>query len=293
METPASTIGELRLAQKNGELPTILATGNAPGESGIAVLKVRFEGGLHFAATSPKHLACFLQMPESRSFECRFADRTVSHDPPTGAVAICPAGVDQAADAVGSVDLLVIAVDPGRFALAAAEDRAPDALLIERFSGYDQTLLDLGRTLARESASDYPNGPLFWNACANSFVEGLVARHTSRPVTQARGTLGRNVLDRLRDYIHAHLNEPVEVGALAELAGRSPFQFTRVFTRSVGMTPHRYIVHLRLQRAIELVRERRSGLAQIAANTGFADQSHLSRWVRRVYGVSLTQLAPD
>jgi AraC family transcriptional regulator len=32
------------------------------------------------------------------------------------------------------------------------------------------------------------------------------------------------------------------------------------------------------------------GLAEIAASTGFADQSHLSRWVRRVHGVSLTQL---
>jgi len=31
-------------------------------------------------------------------------------------------------------------------------------------------------------------------------------------------------------------------------------------------------------------------LAEIAARTGFADQSHLSRWVRRVLGVSPTQL---
>jgi AraC family transcriptional regulator len=56
------------------------------------------------------------------------------------------------------------------------------------------------------------------------------------------------------------------------------------------MTPHRYIVHLRLQTAIELVRSGRSGLAEIAIRTGFADQSHLSRWVRRVHGVSLTRL---
>jgi AraC family transcriptional regulator len=50
-------------------------------------------------------------------------------------------------------------------------------------------------------------------------------------------------------------------------------------------------VHLRLQRAIELVREAELSLAEIAARTGFADQSHLSRWVRRVYGVTLTQVA--
>jgi AraC family transcriptional regulator len=291
-ETSAG-IDELCLAQEDGELPTTLATGCAPGESGLTLLNLRFEGGLHVSGTSRQHLILFQQMTEGCRFKCRFADRTVSHEPPTGSVAICPAGIDQAADAVGSLDVLVIAIDPGRLALAAAEDRALDAQLMERFSSYDAPLLGLGRTLALESASDYPNGPLFWNECANSFIDGLVARHTSRPVRQARGTLGRNVLDRLRDYIHAHLDGHIEVSALAKLAGRSPFQFTRVFARSVGLTPHRYIVHLRLQRAVELVREGRSGLAEIAAHTGFADQSHLSRWVRRVHGVSLTQIAAD
>jgi AraC-like DNA-binding protein len=46
-----------------------------------------------------------------------------------------------------------------------------------------------------------------------------------------------------------------------------------------------------LQRATELIRHGRSGLAEIAACTAFADQSHLARWVRRVHGVSLGQLA--
>jgi AraC family transcriptional regulator len=72
--------------------------------------------------------------------------------------------------------------------------------------------------------------------------------------------------------------------------GGSVRRGARCALESVGITPHRWVVHLRLRRAIELVREGRSGLAEIAARTGFADQSHLSRWVRRVNGVSLTQL---
>jgi AraC family transcriptional regulator len=64
-----------------------------------------------------------------------------------------------------------------------------------------------------------------------------------------------------------------------------------VFAQAVGVSPHRYIVRMRLERAVELMRARRSGLAEIAACTGFADQSHLSRWVRRVYGVSPSQVA--
>jgi AraC family transcriptional regulator len=152
-------------------------------------------------------------------------------------------------------------------------------------------LLDLARTLALESAEGYPNGPLYWNEVASGFIGGLVARHTSEFESWGRGTLGKEVLERLRDYVVAHLDEPIEVALLADIAGRSPFHFSRVFTRSVGVTPHRWIVHLRLQQAIELVHQGQSGLAEIASRTGFADQSHLSRWVRRVHGVSLTQLA--
>jgi AraC family transcriptional regulator len=103
---------------------------------------------------------------------------------------------------------------------------------------------------------------------------------------QDGGLLGKDVLGRIRDYIMAHLEEPIEVATLAAIAGRSPFHFTRIFARTVGVTPHRYIVHLRLQCAIELIRDRQHG----ALRTGFSDQSHLTRWMQRVHGASLTQL---
>jgi AraC family transcriptional regulator len=288
-----SGIGELCFLQEDGQQPATMAAGSAAGEAGAIVLNLRFQRGLHLATAARWHLISFPLFSQQCRFECRMADRTVSHSPPTGSLAICPAGIESGASAEGSVDVIFIAIDPGRLALAAAEDDAMEAQLIERMPGYDHGLLDLARILASESAGGYPNGPLFWNECTSVFIDGLVARHMSRPVGPTRGTLGKHVLDRLRDFILAHLDEPVEVGALAEIAGRSPFHFTRIFTRSIGMTPHRYVVHLRLQRAIELVRDGRLGLAEIAAHAGFADQSHLSRWVRRVYGVSLTKLVPD
>ena len=263
-------IGELYLVQEDGGLPTTLAAGSAPGESGVSVFSLRFRGGAHFSATPRQHLVWFHMSSQVR-FECRIADRALGHEVPAGSLAICPAGIDSAADAEESVDATVVAINPGQLALTAAEESALEARLIESFSGRDQALLDLARTLASESADGYPNGPLYWNEVASGFIDGLVARHTSPFEAQARGTLGKDVLERLRDYVITHLDEPIEVAALAKIAGRSPFHFSRVFARSVGMTPHRYVVHLRLRRAIELVREGRSGLAEIAARTGFAD----------------------
>jgi AraC family transcriptional regulator len=281
---------EVCVAQEDGGLPTALIAGSAPGESGISILSARFQGGMHFSATPRKHHV-FFQVSEQARFECRISDRTLSHEPQTGSLAICPTGADYCAEANASVEAILVAIDPSKLALAAAEGSALDAQLVERLTGYDQALLDLARTLASESANGWPNGPLFWNETASAMLGGLLVRHTSNFDGRVRGALGKDVLQRLRDYIMAHLDEPIEVAALAGIAARSEFHFTRVFTRSVGMTPHRYVVHQRLQRAVELLRDGRSSLAEIAASTGFADQSHLSRWVRRVHGVSPTQIA--
>ena len=280
---------EVCLVQQNGSLPIILAAGSAPGESGVSLLKTRFRDGVHFSATPRQHLIWF-QLSNMR-IECRRADRKLTQEVSVGSIAICPGGIDCAADAKEGGDAILVAVDPSHLALATAEDSAPEAQLIERLSGYDDALLEVARSLAVESANDYPNGPLFWNEAASAFIDRLAARYTSERESQTRGRLSKRVLERLRDYIMGRLDEPITVGALASIAGRSPYHFSRVFSRSVGISPHRYVIYLRLRRAVELIRDRRSSLAEIAARTGFADQSHLSRWVRRVYGVPLTQVA--
>jgi AraC family transcriptional regulator len=254
----------------------------------VSILSLRFEGGMHLSAAAPQHLVCF--HTEAR-FDCRIADSVLRHVPPTGALAICPAGVDCAADAEGSLDLIVIAVDPERFSLTAAQDAAPAAQLKERLAGFDGELLAIARTLTAECEGNFPNGPLYWNEQAERFVDALVARHSAGATLPSRGTLEKEVLARITAYVLAHIDEPIEVSVLAEMAHRSPFHFSRVFKRSVGVSPHRYIVHLRLERASALLREGGASLAEVAARTGFADQSHLSRWTRRVYGVPLSRLA--
>jgi AraC-like DNA-binding protein len=110
---------------------------------------------------------------------------------------------------------------------------------------------------------------------------------------KSSGLLNKDVLKRLEEFILEHLAEPLDVATLAKMTNRSEFHFSRAFTRFVGVSPHRYVVRLRLQRAVEMVREGKFSLAEIAAKTGFADQSHLTRWVRRVHGVSPTQLRPN
>ena len=86
-------IAELCLAQEDGGLPTIFAAGGAPGESGVIVVTARFRGGMHINATPRRHHICF-QISEQSRFACRIGDQALSHEPRSGSLAICPAGID-------------------------------------------------------------------------------------------------------------------------------------------------------------------------------------------------------
>lgn len=72
---------------------------------------------------------------------------------------------------------------------------------------------------------------------------------------------------------------------LADVTGLSKFQTLRDFTRATGLTPHAYLI----QRRLDLARTRilaGGQLADIAFETGFADQSHLNRHFVRAYGMT-------
>ena len=282
-----SDLGEICSAQNDGSAPTILASGRAPGESGVSVVSLRFQGGAHFSACLRQHLVAFVSKTRIR---CRLAGRALYHKAHEGSLAICPAGLDTGADADQDLNALLVAVQPDKFALAAAEEGTLEAELSSRLCGHDQTLLDLAGVLARESKEGYPHGTLFWNETAVQFVDILATRHAMGTRRKRNGPLTTDVLKRLRDFVLEHLDEPLDVATLAKMTNRSQFHFSRAFTRSVGVSPHRYVVHLRLRRAVEMVRDGKFGLAEIAAKTGFADQSHLTRWIRRVHGVSPTQI---
>ncbi|HEY2019642.1 AraC family transcriptional regulator [Paraburkholderia sp.] len=87
---------------------------------------------------------------------------------------------------------------------------------------------------------------------------------------------------RVRDLLHEHMHGNPGLDELADIAGIDRFRLTRLFQRAFGTSPHAYLVRLRLRAARRLLATGRTP-AQVAAEVGFADQSHLGRWFRRAY----------
>jgi AraC-like DNA-binding protein len=81
---------------------------------------------------------------------------------------------------------------------------------------------------------------------------------------------------------------------IGEAARLSPFHLTRVFKKAMGMSPHQYLVQVRVNSARALLTSGagRQSLAEVAAAVGFADQSHLARQFKRVFGLSPSRCGP-
>jgi AraC-like DNA-binding protein len=78
---------------------------------------------------------------------------------------------------------------------------------------------------------------------------------------------------------------PLTLAALAHAAGLSRYQFLRGFARATGLTPHAYLMQRRLHHARQLI-GRGVRLADAAADSGFADQSHMTRLFVRSFGMA-------
>jgi len=102
----------------------------------------------------------------------------------------------------------------------------------------------------------------------------------------SRGGLPSARTSRICEYIDSHLQENIALDVLAEMAGMSVHHFARAFRQSVGMPPHGYVVHRRVERAQQLLGATDLPLSEIALVTGFSDQSHFARHFRRLTGIS-------
>jgi AraC family transcriptional regulator len=159
-----------------------------------------------------------------------------------------------------------------------ATQRSVDDIVIARYAA----------AFHAELAAEIPKGPLYADTLTVGLVLHLLAHYgVAKPKAPApRGKLNAFQLRTVVDFIDGHLSEDVSLMALARQAHVSPFHFARLFRRTVGIPPHQFVLRLRIERAIGLMKTRTLSLAHIAAESGFHDQPHFTRAFRAVTGTT-------
>jgi AraC-like DNA-binding protein len=94
-----------------------------------------------------------------------------------------------------------------------------------------------------------------------------------------------NAIRQAQSYLAAHRDQKISLETLAAEIGLSPYHFLRLFKATVGMTPHAYQMQMRIDQAkTQLIRGEQ--IANVAADLGFHDQSHLTKHFKAVVGVT-------
>ncbi|KRD22222.1 AraC family transcriptional regulator [Acidovorax sp. Root267] len=112
----------------------------------------------------------------------------------------------------------------------------------------------------------------------------LLERHasTEAPPT-SRATAAAEVVQQVRDWLADAPLAPPSLAQMAALAGLSRYQLLRRFAEAYGLPPHAWLLQQRAERSRHLI-QRGASLADAAAASGFADQSHMTRIFARQFG---------
>ena len=186
-------------------------------------------------------------------------------------------------------NLLYLRLNPLFIAQVAAEISTPREELKHRFAFRDPHLEFIGRALLAELAAFNPGGRLYAESLTNALSVHLL-RHYREAIAFPAAAADRGLTPkRLRlalDYIHENLDRNFSLEDLAALTGVSAPYFAAQFRQSTGFAPHQYVIRERVERAKILLLRGELSIAAVAAEVGFADQSHLNRHMKRVLRVT-------
>lgn len=214
--------------------------------------------------------------------------RQKTHQMQTGGLGLMEPGEVHANTRITSrADFDVLLIDPSLVARAARElgmaSSQPhmkfadvmDPAIVRLFAQF-HTCLELGASLLERQSR--------LAACVRTLLEKCAETPAAIP-----SRIGlRQGLSRAREFIRERYKDPISLDDLAMISGLSRFHLVHTFAAAFGLPPHAFQIHVRVEKARPLLA---AGIppAIVAADTGFADQSHFIRHFRRINGITPRQ----
>lgn len=165
-----------------------------------------------------------------------------------------------------------VALASPRVQQAAAELDGAREPEVGRFSHCDPFLRDAVLSLLRLALSSGVEDALRRDGLVDAIAARLVSPRAPRPAV----ALAPAALRRVQERLHDELAEPHRSADLAALAGLSRFHFARQFRRATGLSPHAYLLEVRVLEAARLLATG-ADVGDVAAAVGFGSRAHLSR----------------
>ncbi|MCS2160538.1 AraC family transcriptional regulator [Scandinavium sp. H11S7] len=172
-------------------------------------------------------------------------------------------------------------------------DRSPTSFrLDEKTFATDDKITALYRHFLLDADWQQQANHLALSSATTLLLTHLIQHYTNAQwqLPKVTGGLAPFVLRNVLAYMEANLAQPLTLADLAQEAALSEYHFARMFTLSMKMAPHQYVMQRRMARAQELVRHSALPLTEIALACGFSSASHFSNRFKSALGMTPSQL---
>lgn len=267
----------------------LLSTASAPWAD---ILKIEHQlvGPGEITSSAPHDFLIVEHLNARDEIEYRIAgERWKSRVISRGELDLVSSGTEISVRWTRPAEVLVLALNPAFVSATLARTAAKNHIEFRNSQGFhDAQMQHIVLALRIELAQGCPCGRMFGESLATALVLRMATQYSVFPteIPQYRGGLPPARLNRVIDYIHAHLLDDTSLSQLAVLADLSPHHFATLFRKTVGVSPHRYVTLQRIEAAKRLLTAERPSLAEIAHCVGFRSQAHFSTAFRQVTGTS-------
>ena len=202
-------------------------------------------------------------------------------------------GTPQSEHWVGSADgmeALILEISDAALR-AACEGVSGTPELRPRWQMADARLGSLAAAVNAERMVGFPTGRLFLDSVEQAIAVALVDAYAirRRAVPMYRGGLGPARLKRVKELVHAKIEEELTLVEMAQSVELSAAHFARMFRKSTGETPHQFVLRQRIERAKEMLCSAHTRIIDVAVACGFKTQEHFAQVFRQTCGVSPTE----
>jgi AraC family transcriptional regulator len=214
------------------------------------------------------------------------------HRMQTGDFTVFPAGISYRVAWNRPQELLMVGFDPSLIQQKVLElnDLRKSQLSVnykgEIFSQHkfnDPLIYQLGLALKTELNANRSIDSLYTESLTDTLLVHLLRLCSSQ--THLASSFNRGLsklqLQAVIDYIQANIDRNLSLTELASIAQLGSHHFSNLFKRSTGLSPYQYVIQQRLDRATELLKNTDRSIVDIAIQTGFANQSHLTTQFRK------------
>ncbi|WP_315907070.1 AraC family transcriptional regulator [Priestia koreensis] len=172
--------------------------------------------------------------------------------------------------------------------IAEQENRSPN--LSYNIRTKDEKLIQLMTWLEAEGKNGFPQGQLYTDSMMNLITLHLLNEYGSRRPDDLDWKMpSSTVFSTAVEYMHAHYDQDITLEELHQLSHLSSSHFITSFKKEMGITPHQYLLKIRIDRAKELLLDPVLTIGDISLRLGFSDQSHFHRHFKKWTGVTPLQ----